>query len=748
MKTTLYTSRVLLLCLFTILSFTLTSSAEADESFYIQCPSDYWLDCNDELWDLSIYGNTYYHDYNGDHDAGAPVVTHSLNMCNVGTIYRTWTVYDYNGYAHSCTQHLYVASSGHFTEANIDWPEDTELEGCNPHTHPDYLPSGSGWPTWDWLPCSMVATNYDDMWFNFSSTCKKLVRVWTVIDWCQYTTGGNYGIWTYWQIIKVSESDPPIVECQEVVEVSSHNCYNEYVEVDPLYIHESSCGGNFGVTNNSPYADENGADISGTYPLGTTTVKYTIEYGCGYKSYCYTDVVVTDNKKPHVYCLAHIVTALMPVDNNNDGISEEGMVTIWAKDLDWGSSSQCGHDPLIFSFSEDVTHTYKTFTCAEIGNNAVNMWVTDSQGNQAYCTVDVEIQNNGANIPNCEPEPDYEEISSLHGRIGDQFDDDVEDAEVSVMFHEQDTVYTIHADTSIIMRVDSFINSSGYWVFHEIHDSSITVSVDTSIVLNEIMHHAMSDDNGQYIFEEMSMYREYMLFADKDEMTQDRINNSDVSTLFRHLTGQAVIENPYILIAADTDENGVINFEDLMNLLQFAQSKISGFPAENDWVVISRAYEFVDPLDPFSEDLPLEKYITLNDSLNVEDFVAIMRGDLINPSADQFAISNQPEIDMVRLEVALRNKEYENIESKVVNDITVYPNPVSDYVNFEIFSDNNQDGILTMTDALGRTIVQERISLSKGINRFQYNLATTQDGILLYDVVLKDRRNSGKVIVK
>ena len=29
----------------------------------IHCPDDVYVDCNDEIWDLSIYGNAYYVDY-------------------------------------------------------------------------------------------------------------------------------------------------------------------------------------------------------------------------------------------------------------------------------------------------------------------------------------------------------------------------------------------------------------------------------------------------------------------------------------------------------------------------------------------------------------------------------------------------------------------------------------------------------------------------------------------------------------
>ncbi|MBK7636845.1 MAG: hypothetical protein IPJ13_23175 [Saprospiraceae bacterium] len=38
-----------------------------------------------------------------------------------------------------------------------------------------------------------------------------------------------------------------------------------------------------------------------------------------------------------------------------------------------------------------------------IGKNNVEIWVTDSEGAQTFCMTEINVQNNGANIPNCKP---------------------------------------------------------------------------------------------------------------------------------------------------------------------------------------------------------------------------------------------------------------------------------------------------------------------------------------------------------
>ena len=47
-----------------------------------------------------------------------------------------------------------------------------------------------------------------------------------------------------------------------------------------------------------------------------------------------------------------------------------------------------------FSFSKDITDRSKAFTCKEIGDNEVEIWVTDSLGNADLCKTKIVIQNN------------------------------------------------------------------------------------------------------------------------------------------------------------------------------------------------------------------------------------------------------------------------------------------------------------------------------------------------------------------
>jgi hypothetical protein len=57
----------------------------------------------------------------------------------------------------------------------------------------------------------MVAATHDDDIFDFSNAdqaCFKILRTWTVMDWCQLNTP-TVGIWTHIQVIKVMNSVAP-----------------------------------------------------------------------------------------------------------------------------------------------------------------------------------------------------------------------------------------------------------------------------------------------------------------------------------------------------------------------------------------------------------------------------------------------------------------------------------------------------------------------------------------------------------
>ncbi|MCB0690802.1 MAG: T9SS type A sorting domain-containing protein [Saprospiraceae bacterium] len=692
------------------------SADNCDVTFNLVCPGDVTVTCDAELWDLSIYGNAYVETYSGNVSAGIPQVTYNLNSCNTGYIYRTWTVEDYNWNVQSCTQTITVGSNGLFGADDITWPgEYYEVTGCNPNVSPDNLPEGYGYPSYDSQECAMIGVSYSDQTFYISASCKKVVRKWQVMDWCQYDYNYNSGLWVFYQTIKISSGEIPEPEFPENIEANSYNCQNAEVSVLPITVDASSCGNQYTITNNSPYAFDNGSDISGVYPIGTTNVTVTVHYGCGKKLNKVIKVTVLNKKAPHVYCYAKLVTALMPMDTDNDGIVDQGMVEIWAKDLDKGSTASCGGGSLTFSFSSDPTDMVRTFTCDEVGENEVEMWVTDSKGAQAYCIVNLVIQNNSANIPNCQPlEQMPPDAISLFGRVASINNAQLENVslEINDMYPEITVVETI--DTSYELVEEDIITPSGAVLTIGYYDTIYTSSFDTSISQQQMLK--ISDNNGYYSFDSCLIKgKTYNLNANFTDFSSRGIDETDLKILRYYLDGKISFMNNFIYNAADVNLDGQVNEEDYEILESFINGDIVQLNQSKSWLFYAENMNTDETSD--SENIELEKIPSVMQNVN---FTAIKIGDL---NADAFTIYERQKGGN-RYDV-----EFDETEIKLV-----YPNPFGDKLRFDISSHENQILSFQFYTLDGKLVNQYHQYCAKGENHLLLETNNLSGGIYILKV--------------
>ena len=283
------------------------------------------------------------------------------------------------------------------------------------------------------------------------------------------------------------------------------------VDVPLVQVEGMSCTGEYGISNNSYYSDNKGADASGTYPVGVTNVEYTVEYACGKEVSCTTHIKVLDNKPAVPYCYAGLNVALMPIDTNNDGVIDDGMVEVWASDLNVGSYHPCNNGPLIFSFSSDVTETSRIFTCDDVGTNQVQMWVTDIRGNQSYCRVNLTVQNNAANIPDCKPDEGKKYV--LSGKVMNESHEELDNVQITLKDWIPIYQFITAKDSSYNYEViDSFYNAANALV----HIYNLTIEYSDRIVDSipryNVMH-IKSNENGVYGTNDVVMNRDYELSA-------------------------------------------------------------------------------------------------------------------------------------------------------------------------------------------------------------------------------------------
>jgi len=195
----------------------------------ITCPDPITVDCTVDYTDLSITGEPTGFDNCGGTITG-PFDNVNIGDCGTGTVFRSWTITDAGGRTDNCTQTITITNNNVFNGNNpsmLSFPNDVTLMGCmNDNTDE----SQTGVPTINAGSCSLVAYTSSDKVFNFQDgACFKILRTFTVIDWCQYDPDATspVGIWQQTQVIKLNNDIAPVFNgCTSTVnaDVTGANC--------------------------------------------------------------------------------------------------------------------------------------------------------------------------------------------------------------------------------------------------------------------------------------------------------------------------------------------------------------------------------------------------------------------------------------------------------------------------------------------------------------------------------------------
>ena len=301
---------------------------------FTHCPPDLTIDCTDDYTDLSIFGSPSVKD-NCDFTLDSTEVF-DINDCGVGKILRSFSAIDKAGNVGNCLQMIILENQNPLQEKDIKWPQNYETDVCGGATDPDDLPAGFDQPIVPDSLCGTISVNYVDEVFTLAlPACFKVLRKWTVLDWCTYEPdfperGGKY---SHIQIIKVQDHEKPILSCPDPMTIDVGNdCVSGSLSISPVTAND--CSPNVLITNNSPYAKNGGANISGNYPLGTTVVTVAASDKCGNVATCDISITVEDNKPPSPICIVGISAPLFDINGIPTAI-------IPASTFDGGSDDNC-----------------------------------------------------------------------------------------------------------------------------------------------------------------------------------------------------------------------------------------------------------------------------------------------------------------------------------------------------------------------------------------------------------------------
>lgn len=282
-----------------------------------------------------------------------------------GYLKRVWTVKDASNNAASCTQYLYLQR---IPLSAIQLPTDITVNCNAPSTEPIATGAplvqafGQQFRLFPGSASCEVSVTKTDQVVSVCAGEKSIIRTWTILDLCNgySATPPNINPINYVQIIRVEDNFGPAFTCPDTLVVSTDpttccatvDLPDVIMEDACSYVRDASAiivtthqytGDTLqvrsvnGIPTSFPGNNLNDPDTLVIYPLspcldlGTHSVTYYAEDGCGAVSSCNFKIVVQDDTPPLAACDEFTQVAL--------GIN--GSAIIYANTLDNGSYDNC-----------------------------------------------------------------------------------------------------------------------------------------------------------------------------------------------------------------------------------------------------------------------------------------------------------------------------------------------------------------------------------------------------------------------
>jgi hypothetical protein len=287
--------------------------------------------------------------------------------------------------------------------------------------------------------------------------------------------------------------------------------------------------------------------------------------------------------------------------------------------------------------------------------------------------------------------------------------------------------------TKIEMVKDSFINMSGALLYFFHLDTVFTNVYDTSLVFGEKLM-TLTNAKGEYKFNESMLYgSSRLLKVDALETELHYINRFDVDLLTSYLIDPSTFTEPYQYLAADINQDKLINTEDLALLIGYLSGEVDDF-GPRPWMALYMDEEIMaNPEKTFEKailELKLQNVVKEQKNIN---FQLIQLGD----------ISKFFDEDEEGLQI---NQNTSNRSLDYTDQVLLMPNPCSDLCQIYITSNQTNTATLTLKNINGATLHNEQMQINKGNNLIPLNTTNLPEGVLLYEVMMNGEVYSGRAI--
>lgn len=353
--------------------------------------------------------------------------------------------------------------------------------------------------------------------------------------------------------------------------------------------------------------------------------KHTIDWiandGCRNETQISTYFTIEDDRAPTPYCL-DVGTAVM----------SNGQVELWAIDFNNGAFDNCSED-LFFTFTDvpppprnDEEYdredwydgSYWYFESSEIDDDPMS----ETFGYGTY--EDLDAYGGTVHI--------WEPSTNSSGAIFTT-DDIVVGDKLMLPVYVWDECYNYDFCLVELRIIDNGGGTSAK-VSGQIarEDEQSVEAVETYLKRMDIAEATMqlTNDQGQFSFEENLMSKEYELTAVKNDDYLNGVSTVDLVRIQRHILGMELLDSPYKMIAADINNDKKINGSDLVELRKLILGIYMELPENGSWKFIDKSsiLSLSAPWN-YSEKISIQE---LNTDLENKNFIGVKIGDVDNSS--------------------------------------------------------------------------------------------------------------------
>lgn len=689
----------------------------------------------------------------------------AVGSCGAGNVIREWGAVQNGVVVGTCLQLVTVTAEGAFDPRDIKWPlhhtGEEFVNAFNKEPHPetgvctlfpdptttsmngilncsDLENSDLCTPSFPGVACGLIGLSHEDETVVFDEgACLKIIRRWTVIDWCVYEPNsrenfddnndvaddtyfvcidwcetdeciGNYyfkydnveedGYYTFDQVLKIVDDQVPTVDCEGLAASSSFDgdaCTGSITatatgqdlgdcpsnDLTWNIILKGADGKSVDIQSRSSSSGEEVSYSIDGLAEGSYTVCFVAIDACGNNSEsCEIPVSIADTKAPTPICIQRLSTAVMQA-----GVPT---VDIWAVDFNVKSEDNCTpQGDLRYSFSEDSIVGSVALDCDDADGFPVElkMWVWDNSDNKDFCSVEIMV-----------------------------------DGELACFGEGQGM-------TAIVSGLVQ--TESGEMI------SNTDVSIESSHPEYPTMQVTLED--GKYAFMDNPMHLDYKVSAVKDRDYMNGVSTLDLVLMNKHILGTAILDSPYKIIAADINNSGTVSASDLVQLRKLILGLIDELPNNSSWRFLDADQSFLNPNNPwpFVEEIDM---FNLEQNQMKSDFIGVKIGDVNGTAKANNLIKTEVRSNSNKVVINIFDQEVS--ENQIVN-IEFNAKEYSELKGFQ-FTLANQD--LEVIDILSNSaaVTQSNIGVFENQTTISYNNdATDFNSADLFTLVVKAKKD-------